>query len=117
MKKICAIFAIIAVVTFGFVVVAPSLSYALSIESAKSQGLVGEQPNGLLGAVQPNPSTEVRSYIKVTNAARLEKYQSIATRNNTPLLQIQSLAGKKLIREARSGSYIKNASGKWQQKP
>jgi uncharacterized protein YdbL (DUF1318 family) len=87
---------------------------ALSLDAAKHQGLVGEQPDGLIGAVQPSP--EVSALVEATNAERLAKYKAIAAKNGTDVTQVQALAGKKLIAQTPSGEYILNAGGSWQQK-
>ncbi len=87
---------------------------ALSVDAAKSQGLVGERPDGMLGAV--SASAEVNALVAATNAERLAKYQAIAAKNGTGLEQVKALAGKKLIISAKPGEYVQSADGSWQQK-
>lgn len=96
-------------------VVAIPLAFAMSVESAKSQGLVGERQDGLLGVVS-SPTPEVRQLVETTNAERLEKYKAIAQKRGTALDQVQAVAGKKLIDGAAPGEYIQSASGGWQKK-
>lgn len=96
-------------------VVAIPLAFAMSVESAKSQGLVGERQDGLLGIVA-SPTPELRDLVETTNGERIEKYKSIAQKNGTPLNQVQAVAGKKLIENSRAGEYIQSTSGGWQKK-
>ena len=88
-------------------------SWALDLQSAKAQGLVGEQPNGYLGSVKGGASAEVNALIKEVNSARKQEYQSIAKRNNTELSVVEALAGKKAIEMTPSGQYVKSTSGQW----
>lgn len=92
-----------------------SLSYAggLSVSGAKASGLIGEQDDGLLGTVQPSP--DASSLVRATNAARLQKYKSVAASNGLSLSQVQKLAGEKLIRETPSGQYVRSG-GRWSKK-
>lgn len=89
---------------------------ALSVDAAKSEGLVGEQPNGLLGIVTTAPSPDVETLVSQTNAERLKRYQDIAARNGTQVEQVQAVAGEKLVSTTPPGQYIMNASGGWQKK-
>ena len=89
-------------------------AYSVDLQTAKSQGLVGETPSGYLGAVK-SPSAETKALIESINLKRKQKYQEIATRNNTSLQAIEQLAGKKAIEKSKPGSYIKR-SGSWQKK-
>ncbi|TAL34879.1 MAG: DUF1318 domain-containing protein [Alphaproteobacteria bacterium] len=89
---------------------------ALSVDAAKSEGLVGEQPNGLLGIVTAAPSPDVQTLVSQTNAERLKRYQDIATKNGTQVEQVQAVAGEKLVSTTPAGQYIMTASGTWQKK-
>lgn len=97
-------------------VVAVPLAFAqMTVESAKSQGLVGERQDGLLGVVA-SPTPELRKLVETINAERIEKYKGIAERRGTNLESVQAFAGKKLIDGASPGEYIQSASGGWQKK-
>jgi uncharacterized protein YdbL (DUF1318 family) len=88
--------------------------FAIDLQTAKSQGLVGETTTGYLEAVN-QPTAEVKALINDINAQRKQKFKDIATRNNTSLEAVEQLAGKKAIEKSRPGSYIK-IGGSWQQK-
>ena len=89
-------------------------AYAVDLQTAKSQGLVGETPSGYLGAVT-SPSAETKALIDSVNLKRKQKYQEIAASNKTSLQTVEQLAGKKAIEKSRPGSYIK-LGGSWQKK-
>lgn len=89
-------------------------AYAIDLQTAKDQGLVGETPAGYLEAVKP-PSTDVKALVDSINSQRREKYQEIAARNNTSLQAVELLAGKKAIEKSSPGSYIKIGDS-WQKK-
>lgn len=111
MKKMIA-----SILGFGaMMVVAIPLAFAITVETAKTQGLVGERTDGLLGIVA-SPTPELRDLVEKTNAERLEKYKGIAVKRGTQVDKVQAFAGKKLIESAASGEYIQSASGGWQKK-
>jgi uncharacterized protein YdbL (DUF1318 family) len=89
-------------------------AYSVDLQTAKSQGLVGETQSGYLSAVK-SPSAETKALIESINLKRKQKYQEIAARNKTTLQTIEQLAGDKAIEKSRPGSYIKQG-GSWQKK-
>lgn len=88
---------------------------ALTLETAKQQGLIGEKPDGTVGAVT-TPSAEAAAIVASTNAQRLDKYKAIAAKNGTPVDQVEAVAGQKLIAGTPAGQYFMSASGTWQKK-
>lgn len=89
-------------------------AFAMDLQSAKKQGLLGETASGYLSAVKP-ASAEVKALMDDVNAKRKNKYQAIAKRNSTSLSAIEHLAGKKSIEKSGRGSYVKPA-GSWLKK-
>ena len=87
---------------------------AIDLQTAKSQGLVGETASGYLSSVT-SPSTETKALIESVNLKRKQKYQEIAASNKTSLQTIEQLAGKKAMEKSKPGSYIKQGSS-WQKK-
>jgi len=97
-------------------VLACSTAWALSLGDAKGRGLVGERPNGYLGAVSGNASSGVQSLIDNVNQQRKQRYQQIAKRNKTNLKAVEMLAGKTAIKKTKPGNYIQLPSGQWKKK-
>ena len=92
----------------------PQWSFALSLEEAKSQGLVGEQPSGYLGVV--TGGSEVSGLVQSVNTQRKQKYADIAKKNGTTVSAVEALAGRKAIENTASGHFIKTPSGEWKKK-
>jgi len=104
---------IVTLITAGLLLIALP-AWSLDLQTAKDQGLVGETPGGYLESVK-SPTAEIKSLVDEINAKRKQKYQEIATRNNTSLQAVEKLAGKKAIEKSETGAYIK-LDGSWQQK-
>lgn len=86
-------------------------SWALDLDSAKQQGLVGEQMNGYLGLID-SANSDAAALVTEINRKRKTHYQGIANKQNTALDNIQQIAGEKLIQRARSsGQYYQTNSG------
>jgi len=84
---------------------------ALSLHEAKKQGLVGEQTNGMLGAVRA-ATPDVKALIKDINSRRQAAYSRIAAKNGTSVDAVRMLAGKKAIEKTPAGQYVK-PGGEW----
>lgn len=87
-------------------------AFSLTLGEAKAQGLVGEQPNGMLGVVVSTP--EVAGLVADINGKRKAAYVKIAQRNGTDITVVQQLAGKKAIAKTATGQFVMSA-GQWQQ--
>lgn len=109
------IFSKLAIAALALCLSAAMASAAIGLGAAKQQGLVGERPDGLIGAVS-TPTTDVQLLVSQTNTERMERYSDIAAKNGTPVDQVQALAGKKLIENTAAGQYIMSASGSWMKK-
>ena len=88
--------------------------FALTLQDAKKQGLVGEMPDGYLGAIKNNP--EVTNLVSAVNKKRKELYISLARKNKITLAQVSALAGKKAIQKTSAGNFIQNDKGQWVKK-
>lgn len=99
----------------GFISLNVACTFALDLQQAKSQGLVGEQLNGYLGVVSASGSGDVKALINDINAKRRSKYEAIAVQNSTSLETVELLAGKKAIEKTKSGNYVQTATG-WKKK-
>ena len=91
-----------------------SSAFALSLDEAKANGLVGEKPNGYLGAVNPS-NAEAQALIKDVNQKRRQAYEDIAKRNGTNVQAVQTLAGEKAIQNTKPGNFVEGPGG-WAKK-
>ena len=94
----------------------PRPAWGLTLEEAKTQGMVGEQPNGYLGVVRAGVAAEVQALVNDVNQKRRQMYEDIARRNSTKLEAVEMLAGKTAIDNTRPGNFIRSPSGQWVKK-
>lgn len=93
---------------------AMDLQQAMTVlPTAKSQGLVGEQPDGYLGIVKAEGDTA--ALVQLINNARRSEYQKLATANSLQLADVEILAGQKALNKTQSGHFIL-LDGKWVKK-
>ena len=93
-----------------------SVSFALTLQEAKSKGLLGEMPTGYLGVVNPPASPPVKALMNEINRKRKSKYEEIARRNATSLPSVEALAAQTAIKKTKPGQYIQLPSGEWRKK-
>jgi uncharacterized protein len=91
----------------------PLPGWGLTLEEAKTQGMVGEQPNGYVGLVQPGASAEAQALVNDINQKRRQTYEEIARRNATQLEAVEILAGKTAIDNTKPGNFIQLPSRQW----
>jgi hypothetical protein len=102
----------VGVAVLWFAAVVPAL--AMSVDEAKTKGLVGEKPNGYLGVVKPG-SQEAQSLTNEVNQKRHQAYEDIAARNRTQLEAVEALAGEKAIQNTKPGHFVEGPDG-WTKK-
>jgi len=88
---------------------------ALELDEAKQAGLVGEQADGYVGAVNKPVAEEIRGFIENINNKRKEKYQEIANKRKVDLSLVEQQSGKKLIERLKSGEFFKKKD-EWEKK-
>ncbi len=100
--------------TIAFTLLFTSYCFALDLQGAKIQGLVGEKPSGYLGVVKDQAG--VVSLVKDINNKRKAKYSEIAASNGTSLDSVEKLAGQKAIAKTSGGNFYLNSAGAWVKK-
>ncbi|MBT4740806.1 MAG: YdbL family protein [Rhodospirillaceae bacterium] len=101
-----------AVVLGGVGLASPVL--ATSLNEARAQGLIGEQPNGLVAAISAAATPDIATLVAEINAARLNSYRQLAAKDGAPVEAVKAIAGEKLMGRAReNGWYVLNSSGNW----
>lgn len=112
MKKLTQItLAFIALLTLS------STAFAITLQEAKEQGLVGEQRDGLVGFVVETVPADLQALVQQVNTERRARYQEIARENNITLTQVAAIAYERAVEATQSGHYIQNAGGQWMRKP
>jgi uncharacterized protein YdbL (DUF1318 family) len=90
-------------------------SAALDLDTARAQGLVGEQSDGYVGAVSASAGGDVKALVAEVNGKRRAAYADIAKKNGTAPDAVAALSGQKLIERAPAGQWIYD-KGRWTQK-
>jgi uncharacterized protein YdbL (DUF1318 family) len=94
--------------------VVTSSAFALSLDEAKANGVVGEKANGYLGVVAPT-NAEAQALIEDVNQKRRQAYEDIAKRNGTSVQSVERLAGEKAIQNTKPGNFVEGPGG-WMKK-
>lgn len=107
MKKILTAFVLIF---------AMQTAWAIDLQTAKAEGLVGEANTGYLAAVQQPASAEVRSLIADVNSKRRAQFQRTASSTGATLAQVAHRFYELAVERTRPGNYYQDASGRWKKK-
>jgi uncharacterized protein YdbL (DUF1318 family) len=89
-------------------------AWAISLDDAKQQGLVGEMSNGYLGLIIDSP--DAKSLVTSVNEKRKSIYMNLARTNKITMQQVTALAGKKAYDKTQPGHFIQNSAGQWVKK-
>ncbi|WP_027854250.1 YdbL family protein [Marinobacterium litorale] len=90
--------------------------WALSLDDAKQQGLIGEQSNGYLGVVVDSPSAEVRSLVDSINEQRRSLYIEKAEQAGVKPQIMELRMGERLLERAPNGEFVRTPDGRWVRK-
>jgi uncharacterized protein YdbL (DUF1318 family) len=91
-------------------------AFALSLNEAKAQGLVGERVDGFVGIVVADPPADVRQLVEQVNRQRREKYDEVAKQRGVPLDAVAKITGEKQLERTPAGHYVAGADGRWRRK-
>lgn len=89
---------------------------AAELDSAKSDGWIGEKPDGYLGLVRDDAPADVKALVQDVNGKRKARYQQIARQQGAPLSEVEKVGGQTAIDKTRPGHYVMDASGRWRKK-
>lgn len=99
--------------TATFLLFALSSAWAVGLDDAKTQGLVGEANTGYLAAVREPVSDEVRVLISSVNAKRKAHFEKTARNTNTTMAQISNRFYELAVQKTTVGRYYQDRSGRW----
>ena len=86
------------------------------IQELKKDGLIGENQQGYLEAVQSNLPAADKELIEAENADRKAVYEAIARQQGTTAELVGKLRAKKIFEQAKSGEFLKQEDGTWKKK-
>lgn len=90
-------------------------SLALTLDEARSQGLLGENAKGYV-ELTPRGNSDAQALMAEINNQRKAKYTEIAAKQKTDLAAIEKIAGEKITEKLNAGEFYKDANGKWHKK-
>jgi uncharacterized protein YdbL (DUF1318 family) len=91
-------------------------AWAIDLQSAKDQGLVGEANTGYLAAVSGAPSAEVAALIAEVNRKRKAEFEATAAKTDATLDQVRVRFYQLAVERTAPGHYYQDASGGWRRK-
>ncbi len=91
-------------------------AWAIDIDSAKAQGLVGEANTGFLAAVKSPASAEVNALIADVNALRRSKFQSAAKKTGATAAQVSNRFYELAVQKTEAGHFYQDKGGRWVKK-
>ena len=90
-------------------------AWAIDIQSAKDQGLVGEANTGYLAAVG-TPNADVKTLVAEVNEKRKAEFKRTAAKTGATLEQVQFRFYELAVQRTKPGHYYQDASGNWKRK-
>ena len=90
-------------------------AWAIDLQSAKDQGLVGEANTGFLAATGA-PSPEVAALIEDVNRKRRAEFEATAAKTNATVEQVRVRFYQLAVERTAPGHYYQDASGSWRRK-
>lgn len=91
-------------------------SFALSLDQAKAQGLVGEASTGYLATIATAPNAKVQSLVTEINRKRKAAYKDKARKAGVALKVMETRIAERLQQRAAPGHYIQATNGQWEKK-
>ncbi len=91
-------------------------AHALSLQEAKSKGLIGERTDGYLGYVVIPPSAEVKALVKDVNNKRRAKFKTTAKNNSIAVEKVGARFYHRAVDATKSNHYYQDVGGNWVKK-
>ena len=91
-----------------------SPAFALDLQTARAQGIIGEKIDGYIAAIQPGSDAE--TLVKDVNERRLQEYQRISKENGKPVDVVAKLAVPQIVQKLAPGSMYQGTDGSWKKR-
>ena len=104
-----------------FLMLVPLAAFALTLDEARQQGVVGEDWTGYVAAISPNPSKEVQAVVADVNDKRRAVYEQVAKQTSTasdPVSadDVAKVGAPKVFDKAAPGTYLRLEGQAWRKK-
>lgn len=93
-----------------------NFAYALTLQEAKSQGLVGERIDGYLGYVVTPPADDVSKLVKEVNNKRRDTFRATAEDNGITVEKVAFRFYQLAVEATEPDHYYQQADGSWVKK-
>ncbi len=105
-----------------FLMLVPLAAFALTLDEARQQGVVGEDWTGYVAAVSPNPSKDVQALVAEVNEKRQAVYEKVAQQTSTAndpvtAADVARIGAPKVFEKAAPGTYLRLQGQAWAKKP
>ena len=101
---------------FCLMLVGANVAFALSLQEAKTNGLVGERNDGYVGYVVTPPGDDVKVVVKEVNNKRKAKFTESARSNNLKTEQVANRFYQRALKATEKGNYYQDSNGAWVKK-
>lgn len=91
-------------------------AWAIDIDDAKSQGLVGEATNGYLAAVKTPANADVQALITEVNAKRTAQFEKAAAKTGATVEQVRYRFYELAVERTQTGNFYQLQNGSWKKK-
>ena len=91
-------------------------AWAIDIQTAKAEGLVGEAITGFIEAVHKPASAEVRALIADVNNKRKTQFNRTAQKTGTSVAQVAQRFYELAVQKTASGHFYQDSGRRWKKK-
>ena len=91
-------------------------AWAIDLDTAKDQGLVGEANTGYLAAVNGSPSADVAALIADVNRKRKAQFEDAARKTDATLEQVRLRFYQLAVERTQPGHWYQDSQGNWRKK-
>jgi uncharacterized protein len=89
-------------------------AYALDLQGARDQGILGEKSDGYVAVVKQAPGAD--QLAAEVNTRRKAEYLRISKEQNQPADVVAKLAAAQIVQKLTTGNKYQDANGGWNQK-
>lgn len=103
-----------AFLTFAAVAVLAGQAWAMTLDQARSAGLVGEKRDGYVAVIGSDSGAQ--TLVNDVNARRRQEYEKISRQNGQPVSVVAKLAADHIIGGLPGGAFYQGTDGSWKKK-
>ena len=104
------------IITAILLVFAMQAAWALDIQEAKDQGLVGEARTGYIAVVKKPASADVQQLVATVNAKRKAQFEQAAKKTSATVPQVANRFYELAVQKTRPGHFYQDKNGRWKKK-